>query len=104
MGPELSFWTLETSSKGFKTLRIFLDRSRPLNSTFLMPKNEQQIGKSPNVGEQIEWPVNRNVELGLRGPMGLHGGPPGWSPGVCPIIALFPGLGVPYYGFQGLLG
>ena len=36
MGQELSSWTLETSSKGFQTLRIFLDRSRPPQLNFYL--------------------------------------------------------------------
>ena len=55
MDPELSFWTLETSSWGFKTLRIFLDRSRPPQLNFLMTKNYNNKKKRENVQNLFFW-------------------------------------------------
>ena len=70
----------------FKTLRIRLEGSRPLQLNFSMTKSEQKSCKSQNAGEQIKWPANRTVELGPGGPMGPQGRPKGPPD----IPALFP--------------
>ena len=97
MGSELSFWTLETSSWGFKTLRIFLDRSQPPQLNVLIDKNDQHLAQKVEIlVKTSNWPGNRTVELGprgpmrrpmgaLRGPMELQGGPMG-PPALFPFV------------------
>ena len=114
MGPELSFWTLETSSKGFKTLRIFLDRSRPPQLIFFFTKNDQHLATITNFGEKIrpceerpagpedlgaprgpKWSqVAPGAPRGPKGPQGAPRGPQGGPQGGPLGSALFPFVGL----------
>ena len=86
MGPEKRFWTIQTSSWGFKTLRIFLEGSRPHISTFLIIKNHTKIRIAPENSPEIRFFVFGFPDKTLGGPMGPLGGPLGEAP----IDPLFP--------------
>ena len=95
MGPEKRFWTFDRSSWGFRTLRIFLEGSRPPQLNFFNAKKAKNREKVQNLVNKSAPARNAQPEprtwgpqvapsgpMGPMGPMGAHGGPMGAPRGV----------------------
>ena len=65
MGRHKSFWTILRSSWGFKTLRIFLEGSRPLNLNFFNHQKCQKINGNVNFLEKCRRRPPRAIDRGL---------------------------------------